>query len=607
MMVAQMQFTQWKRNSIVLALSTVFLSGCGGGGSHTPTKSVVNNPSTPKEWTYMVYMAADNNLSEAAIADLNEMEKIGSSAHVNIVAQADFSPLYSTLQSTNTQRGLISKDNNPNQVNSLKLMERNVDMGDPLSLIEFVQWAKKTYPAKNYALVLWSHGDGWKTIRSTGGIQKGALQDESAKSYMSFADISHALNQVGDLALINFDACLMGMYEIAYQLRHQAQVLVASPEVEPGTGDPYDLILDDLVKTPTLTASQLGRMLINRYSESYQNSRDTTTKVMYDLSKMDAVHEEIVSLAQLLNAQIDQERLNIQFAMEESLSFDQPGHLDLGTFLVALNHHTDQIAIQNQITRVQQAVAASTTLSLNNTATANPAYQHANGMGIYLPHQDQTNHDDLALYQQLAVSQPAVSWSTLINQLLLGQVSASSKVEGNFAFKLVWDAPQADLDLIVSEPNGDLYAAWQGTTTPNGFFSAESSESGRAEESYTTAAKVDAGDYDVIINYYTHQQRLSPAMTARLLVKDQRSTQFVEQGRVVLDFSQPSPIDADPLLIIQQIFDQAGVSPYSDWYYAGRQNAPLLAPKSVIKRLKYRYGRFNPQVRAARIPLKELS
>lgn len=592
------------KQGVMVGLS-LLIAGCGGGGSSAPSAAVTPNPSTPKEWTYMVYMAADNNLSEAAMADLNEMEQIGSSNQINIVAQADFSPLYSSLSSTHTQRGLIVKDNRPSQVTSLKYMGRNVNMAEPLSLVEFVQWAKKTYPAKNYALVLWSHGDGWKTLRSTGGIQKGALQDETSNSYMSFADISNALSQVGDLALINFDACLMGMYEIAYQLRNQTKVLVASPEVEPGTGDPYHLILKDLVAKPSMTAPQLGQTIINRYSQSYANNRDVTTKVMYDLTQFEHVHQQVLALSELLNAELTQERLNIQVAQQAALSFDQPGHLDFGTFLAALHTQTSNTTIKSQIRNLQAAIAASTTLSLNTTAQADARYQNANGLGIYLPTQEQTNSDDLALYQQLAVNQAAVSWSSIVNQLLVGQVKPSTKVEGNFAFKLVWDDPNADLDLLISEPNGAVYAPWEGTTTPNGFFSAESSTSGKAEESYTAASKVSMGDYDVFINYYTHNScffncAAAPNITARLMVKAQGSNSFVEQRRLVLGFSRPSPINADPLLIMDQIFQNQGQSTYTDWGYGGVLTAQQVQSKTILTKQKRSSGRFNPLIRAQR-------
>jgi hypothetical protein len=35
-------------------------------------------------------------------------------------------------------------------------------MGDPNVLKDFVLWAKQKYPAENYILIIWDHGDGWR-------------------------------------------------------------------------------------------------------------------------------------------------------------------------------------------------------------------------------------------------------------------------------------------------------------------------------------------------------------------------------------------------------------------------------------------------------------
>ena len=45
--------------------------------------------SQPASWTIMVYLDGDNNLEDAAIDDVNEMEMIGSSDEVNIIVQFD--------------------------------------------------------------------------------------------------------------------------------------------------------------------------------------------------------------------------------------------------------------------------------------------------------------------------------------------------------------------------------------------------------------------------------------------------------------------------------------------------------------------------------------
>ena len=43
----------------------------------------------PKKWTFMVYMAGDNNLDPNGVKDLQEMKKVGSTDQLNLIAQFD--------------------------------------------------------------------------------------------------------------------------------------------------------------------------------------------------------------------------------------------------------------------------------------------------------------------------------------------------------------------------------------------------------------------------------------------------------------------------------------------------------------------------------------
>ncbi|PIP08843.1 MAG: hypothetical protein COX51_02100, partial [Syntrophobacteraceae bacterium CG23_combo_of_CG06-09_8_20_14_all_50_8] len=47
------------------------------------------NASNKAKWTVMVYMAGDNNLDGAALRDIAEMAKVGSTKDVNVLVQLD--------------------------------------------------------------------------------------------------------------------------------------------------------------------------------------------------------------------------------------------------------------------------------------------------------------------------------------------------------------------------------------------------------------------------------------------------------------------------------------------------------------------------------------
>jgi len=42
-----------------------------------------------RKWTFMVYLAGDNNLDTAGVSDLTEMKKVGTTGEVDVVAQFD--------------------------------------------------------------------------------------------------------------------------------------------------------------------------------------------------------------------------------------------------------------------------------------------------------------------------------------------------------------------------------------------------------------------------------------------------------------------------------------------------------------------------------------
>ena len=98
------------------------------------------------KWTFMVFMAGDNNLDAAALRDITEMAQAGSTAEVNIIAQLD------RAGATPTRRFKITKGGGYKKDVIAELGETNT--GDPAVLADFLKWAVKDYPAEHYFLSL---------------------------------------------------------------------------------------------------------------------------------------------------------------------------------------------------------------------------------------------------------------------------------------------------------------------------------------------------------------------------------------------------------------------------------------------------------------------
>ncbi len=107
-----------------------------------------------KPWTVMVYLAADNNLTNFGIDSLKQMKAVCGDS-VNIVAEFYSGPRRPTkryLFDHRTILGSIEQD----VINKTPAK----DAGDPANLTAFVTWAANHYEAEHYFLIIWGHGAG---------------------------------------------------------------------------------------------------------------------------------------------------------------------------------------------------------------------------------------------------------------------------------------------------------------------------------------------------------------------------------------------------------------------------------------------------------------
>jgi hypothetical protein len=109
---------------------------------------------TKKPWTFMVYLAADNNLSNFAIDSLRQM-KAASRDNINVVAELDTGPM-----------NLSKRYRFDGKVPFGSIKENEIDefgptnAADPTNLANFIQWGAQEYPAERYFVTIWGHGGG---------------------------------------------------------------------------------------------------------------------------------------------------------------------------------------------------------------------------------------------------------------------------------------------------------------------------------------------------------------------------------------------------------------------------------------------------------------
>ncbi len=260
---------------------------------------------TPAQWSILVYMAGDDRnprgIEYAIAQDLAEIKQVGSTDAVHFLVQTD------DATGTASYRYRLRKGTDLAS-DRLERFNGDLNTGSTKTLVDFVQWAHCLFPAERTALVLWGHGSGhddqnvYRAIRGNvtprtaarlaqrrlgffsgtrrsllaQGPTRGYGYDDTAGDFLDNAELRKALLQVRailgrKLDLLGFDACLMAMIEVAYQIHDVADILVASERAEPGDGWSYGQAFRRLHDHPGAPAHGLARDIVRAYRRCYAN------------------------------------------------------------------------------------------------------------------------------------------------------------------------------------------------------------------------------------------------------------------------------------------------------------------------------------------------
>lgn len=337
------------------------------------------------KWTIMVYVNSKNNLEEFGLKDMNEMEMVGSTGKVNVVTEVGRIKGYTAADGdwTGSRRYLVKKDSDFSKITSPVLQTLpKADMGDYRHLIEFGNWAKENFPADNYMLIVWNHGDGWYKGLKTKGISF----DDETNNHISTPQLAQALKAIGGVQIYGSDACLMQMASVVYEIKDYAKYVLGSEELEPGDGTTYDTLLKGINESD-LTPLAVGKAAVKAYADHYKQLGEGSTQSLVKSGAMPGFTQALNAFASALMA--SGEKTAIKTARANTFAFDTDANKDLGSFL------TNVLATVNNAEVKKTAEALNTYLNKNlvainrtsngSTSWDNKNYAEAKGLAIYLP------------------------------------------------------------------------------------------------------------------------------------------------------------------------------------------------------------------------------
>ncbi len=427
------------KKSAVLTAAAAMMAGMTACGPNVPVGGFANNRGANvgnlstgtntnvvrngKKWLLMIHMAADNNLYQFGLEDVNEMEQ-GLGQNPAAAEQVDVLVLFDGLPKGDSKILRIKPDPGPLNKNIVSEViddkgfvipaSKEIDSGDVTTAAKFVDFATKNFPAQQTLHAIWNHGSGiyrngvnhraangfgpvgnfFDTIagggesgqKARGNVSKVFASDDSG-SEMHLKDVqtfigpaNRNLNRPVDI--VGFDACLMQHIETAYQYKGLANILVASEELEPGAGWDYNGFVGALAKNPSMTPPQLATAMVDTFTKFYQATGDDATLSAVDINKVgNTLVPALNAYAQVLQGSLATEKAAINAARSQTQTFYNRDAADLGDFVKKYT-----AATRNQRAgQAGQALQAAMQASLIAEGHTGSGVRNATGIQAYFP------------------------------------------------------------------------------------------------------------------------------------------------------------------------------------------------------------------------------
>lgn len=298
-----------------------------------------NEPSL--QWTIMIYLAGDNNLSANSIAIMQELEATLSHNDVRVLACFDSNTprpkgaRYLVIHPRRDQppspngncwdlhndlvppeaigaHAIVAPDFcNPNP-SSIKLPDEPVARE---GLSRFLDFALRYHRAKKYMLILFGHGS------AVAGNT--FLADSNPPSFLRLKDFAEVLARHfgGDkqkLDILACHNCVMNGVESAYQIRDQVDYMLGSQGLVLAVGWPYRKIINRVARRPDLPPKRVALRILRVCARSlldFSLMDRSSEQAVLDLRRFCVRHNIVTAIKRL------------SLALQEGLEFDRNGNL----------------------------------------------------------------------------------------------------------------------------------------------------------------------------------------------------------------------------------------------------------------------------------------
>ncbi|MBL8087867.1 MAG: hypothetical protein JNM85_07335 [Chthonomonas sp.] len=358
------------------SVRATYAAELSGATPVTVTERVV----TTTPWTILVYMNAANDLFEFSDLNVDQMERVANNPNVRFVVQWKQSR---ALFPSSTFDGTRRLEVTPNtaagvQSNVVQDMGSGVDMGIPQTLKSFIQWGMQNYPATRTALVVWNHGRGWK--RGAEDAVRSVSEDWESGNQIQIWELGQALQGQG-IEILAWDASLMQMLEVAYEIKDDVKYVAGSEESPPGEGYPYDLVFAPWVANPSDTTANLSKGFVDGMNNYAPYNPRKITQSVIRTNQLGNLATAVDGLASALIANLSTMTTitpNVRNAAKSYSPTSTRYYRDLSDLCrLYLADAGTPLAVKSAATNVQTALTAAVVWEGHNSNSAN-----SNGLSI---------------------------------------------------------------------------------------------------------------------------------------------------------------------------------------------------------------------------------
>jgi hypothetical protein len=369
----------------------------------TPKKTRETGPKR-KRWALLAYIAGDNNLSDAGLADIRELCEVGASQDVHVGVEIDtYGEHTGSLRYEITPADWTGK---AHRTVIERLPEK--DTGDPETLRAFLVWGLGRFPADNTLVVVWNHGTGFRSIRRDIGY-------DDFGSSLDMPEIEGALRRSGigpdnKITILGFDACLMSMIEIANHFVDQVEIIVGSQQTEPGDGWPYDMVLAAANKSPSKI--EMAKQIVKLYIKSYKEMGVYgVTQSAIDVAKTERVMEALSELGHLLADSLLAYGDLLRRVRLSAQTFEMADYVDLIHLAGLIAKHVPD----SRVTDAANALAKAASACLLAAETFGDTVAEARGVSVWFPGHPRLYYNYRAKYLALNFARKHTGWVTFLD------------------------------------------------------------------------------------------------------------------------------------------------------------------------------------------------